>query len=336
MLRIFRVAAFFSIIAFSLAGKVDIDLGGEIVARYTWDSCEIYPNNEFALRRIRPKIKIDAGDGFSGKISFELKNEVAELRDAMLEWKMSRALEIGAGRRRKPFGIDETMGMWEIPGVDYSAVHGVMDDTGYLDRDIGFWLAGKFFREPFLIEYDLGLYNGHGGYDPKTSEKQFAGMLIYSPHSAFDIVFSGGLGMDTLGLKWCGAWGIGGILRPDSIPVELAAEYATGKDIYTGESNILGQIENNICGQIWLKYSFWKFTPFIQYEFSNVEFLWVDNDPYFDPLFERWPYENKRTHFGLIYEPIDKIRLKLQAGYIDDYLDEAEHAEIVFQVHARF
>ncbi|RKZ29443.1 hypothetical protein DRQ36_08605 [bacterium] len=297
------------LIATSSFGEVDIDIGGDLIARWQWDSRDIYPNNKFSLERLRPKIKADFGSGFSGKLSFDLKNGSAELKDADISWKCARSFEIGIGRRRKPFGLEDIIGRWSVPGVDWTEIHERFDDAGYLDRDIGCWINGKLFQEPYQIEYDIGLFNGHSG-DIRTSEKQFVGRFIYSPLEFVDFIGSYGTGLDTLGLEWRNAWNLGAILDPGNL--ELAGEYAEGTDIIT-EDKVEGY-------ELWARYSFGKFQPYLQYESVGTD---TESEP--------------KTSIGLRFEPIDKIRLKLQGTYINiDKTGGVSHSEITLQAHARF
>ena len=319
---IFPILLLCAVISFA---KVDIDVGGEIIAGWQWDSREIYPNNEFYLRRIRPKIEVDFDtlSTFSAKISFDLNSDFAELKDAVIRYKYGRQLEVGIGQRRKPFGLEDILGLGGVPATDWTELHDILDEAGYLDRDIGVWISGKFFQEPYQIEYDFGIFNGHNG-DAITSEKQFAGRLIYSPIKTVDIIASYGTGLDTLGLERRSAYNIGAIASPGNL--ELGGEYIAGNDIVTND---------DFDGyEIWTRYTFGKFRPYLQYE-HNFWKPYYSYESGMDPVFADMSERKKRTHLGLGFEPIGGIRLKVQATYIDDEHD-TPHNEISIQVYARF
>jgi hypothetical protein len=302
------IASFILFCGFVTA-KVDIDVGGEVIAGWKWDSREIYPNNEFYLRRIRAKLDADfiSEDSFliSTRLSFDLNSSFAGLRDAYIEWKQSRAFSVGIGRRRKPFGIEELLGLNDSPSADWSEVHALLDDTGYLDRDIGAWIIGKFFQEPYQIEYDFGLFNGRD-YDVRTSEKHFSGRLIYSPNKSIDIVGSFGTGIDSLGLEWRNAWEIGTIAQ--YLGGEFGGEFITGNSILSGE-----EFEG---WQAWVKYSIGKFTPYVHYESISEE---SDSE--------------NRAHLGVAFDPTTKTRLCAQTSFIES---DSPRSELKIQASARF
>ncbi|MCK5832800.1 hypothetical protein KAH81_03920 [bacterium] len=319
---IFPILLLCAVISFA---KVDIDVGGEVIAGWRWDSREIYPNNEFFIDRVRPKIKVefDSLSTFSARISFDLNSGFAELKDAVIRYKYGRPLEIGIGQRRKPIGLEDLLGLSDVPAADWTEIHDILDDAGYLDRDIGVWISGKLFQEPYQIEYDLGLYNGNGG-DAITSEKQFAGRLIYSPSKFVDLIGSYGTGLDTLGLEWRDAWNIGA--TASSGDLELGGEYIAGNDVVSND-DFNGY-------ELWARYAFGKFQPYLQYEHCLRKHYYSFEDG-MDPLFHDLSDNKKRTHLGLGFEPIEGTRLKVQASYIDDEY-ETPHTEITIQVHARF
>ncbi len=292
-----------------LFSEVDIDLGGDFIAEYRWDSREIYPNNSFNLLRARPKLEAEIDEDIEIDIATEIGEGVLELKDAKIEWEYDRYLGLGAGRRRKPFGLDNIVGLWDGPSLSYSELHGTADDAGYLSRDIGFWVFGKAFQEPFQMEYDLGAYNGHDG-NAITSEKQISGRLIFSPHDVVDITGSYGTGLDTLGLKWRSGWSVGGIF--DNERIAGAAEYMAGKDIVT-EQDIEGW-------QLWFKLALGRFTPSIQYERSRRG----DKD-----------WEKTRLHIGTSYMLREEIKLRIQASQLDDK-DTESHTELSISVAAKF
>lgn len=289
--------------------KVDVDLGGEIIAGWKWDSRDIYPNNEFYLRRIRAKVDADflSADSlsFSARLSFDLNSSFAGLRDVNIEWQQSRAFNAGIGRRRKPFGIEELFNLRDAPSADWSKIHGLLDDVGYLDRDIGAWVLGKFFQEPYQIEYDIGLFNGRD-FDTRTSEKHFSGRLIYSPTKSIDIVGSFGTGMDSLGLEWRNAWGIGAIAQPWK--GEIGYEYIAGNSVHNAEE---------FSGwHVWSKYKLGKFAPYVHYE-SITEDLFPEN----------------RTHLGVAFDPITDIRFRAETIFIES---DSPRSELKIQASARF
>lgn len=290
--------------------KVDIDVGGDVIAGWQWDSREIYPNNEFYLDRVRPEIKVDFDtlSRFSAKISFDIKSEFAELKDVAIEYQYNRAIGIGIGQRRKPFGLEDYIDRFSAPGVDWTELHERFDDAGYLDRDIGCWIGGKLFQEPYQIEYDLGLYNGNGG-EAITSEKQFAGRLVYSPTKFLDIMTDYGTGLDTLGLERHGAWGFGAITEYANF--ELAGEYLAGNDIVTN-SKVKGY-------EFWTRYNSGKFHPYVQYEVS-----------------EEAEDVKERFHLGLAFDPIDDVRLRLEATHFDDDGRPQQYTDIKLQAQVKF
>ncbi len=287
--------------------NVDIDVGGEVVAGWEWDSREIYPNNEFFLRRLRAKIDGEFEKGFTAKMSFDLNSGFVELKDAEIVWEYGRPFEIGIGRRRKPFGIEDLYNLHSAPSADWSEVRELLDNAGYLDRDIGIWAMGKFFQEPYQIEYELGLFNGHGG-GALTSEKQFCGRMIYSPTGFIDIIGTYGTGLDTLGLIWHDAWGIGAIIDPGSF--EIGGEFLSGNEIISG-AEFYGW-------HIWARYTIGKLMPYTHYETTSTK-----------------DHETNRVHLGIAFDPIEKIRFRMQTTFVG--ADEnSPRSEIKLQIGARF
>ena len=158
------------------------------------------------------------------------------------------------------------------------------------------------------MEYDLGLYNGYGGVS-LTSEKQFAGQLIFSPTEFLDIIGSYGTGLDTLGLERRSAWGFGAIAEYANF--ELAGEFLAGNDIATN-----GELKGY---EIWARYNMGKFHPYMQYEIS-----------------EETEEAKVRLHFGLAFDPIDDIRLRLEAMHIDDDDEPQQYTDIILQAQVKF
>jgi len=299
----------------SVLAKADLDVGCEVIGGWRWDSREIYPNNEFYLRRIRPKIDVDFDSlgRFSAKVSADLNSDFAELKDAKVEFKLDRRLELGFGRKRKPFGIEDLFGLRNIPSANWTEIHEISESAGYLDRDVGVWGAGKLFQEPYQIEYELGLYNGAGG-SALTSEKQFAGRLILSPLRFLDLVCGFGMGLDTLGLERRSAWNAGFVFDPAGF--EVAGEMVAGEYLENGRG-----FEGF---QVWARYYRGRFAPYIQFEMTETQ-----------PAKAAETVAERRGHLGFSFDPNEYIRLKLQASYIDDD-GESPRGDFSAQVYARY
>jgi len=289
--------------------NVDIDIGGEVVAGWEWDSREIYPNNEFYLQRVRTQIEVefDTLDRFKTEISFDLNIDGVELKSAELIWVYGRQFELGIGHRRKALGIEDLYNLHSAPSAYWSEVRELLDNAGYLDRDIGIWAMGKFFQEPYQIEYELGLFNGHGG-GALTSEKQFCGRMTYSPTGFIDVIGSYGTGLDTLGLLWRDAWGIGAIIDPGNF--EIGGEFLSGNEIISG-----AEFDG---WHTWARYTIGKFMPYTHYETTSTE-----------------AHETNRVHLGIAFDPIEKIRFRMQTTFVG--ADEnSPRSEIKLQIGARF
>ncbi len=309
--------ALFCTISFA---KIDVDVGGDIIAGWSWDSREIYPNNEFYLDRVRPKIEVDFDtlDRFSAEISFDLNFYGAELKDVELDYKYSRAIGFGIGRRRKPFGVEDLFRRWSSPGVDWTELHGSLDDAHYLDRDVGLWAKGKVFQEPYQIEYEIGIFNGRDD-EVITSEKNYAGRLIYSPSKSIDLIFSYGNGLDTLGLKFRDGIGVGAILEFGDL--DCAGEAIFVQDMDRGKA-ITGY-------QVWVRYFVGNFAPYIQFE--ALEDLWNNPDDPDCSIDNR----QKRFHLGLTFDPVYNIRLRLESIH-DNIETEPQYTTIKLQAQVDF
>ncbi len=312
-----RNFAFLLIIVITIVSLTEseqnIDLGVEFATVWAWEFSDQEPSNAFIIQRLRPKLIADLGYNFSFKLTVELENGFAQLKDAKLQWKYNKQLKIGIGRRRNPFGLENIYSFWSIPGVDWSLIHNLFEESSHHDRRIGIWVQGKLFQEPFKIKYDFGLYNRFDIYagEQETSDKHFSSQIVYSPQKFLNVVLSLSSGIDMLDLDRRVAYGIGADIK--IIGIEIAGEYASGEDLIsetTSEADIEGY-------QFWARYDIGRFQPYVQHEFS-------DNGK-----------EKKHTSLGCRFKLTKNTRIKLQTTYIDKESDNP-YNEFCIKAHAKF
>ncbi len=312
-----RNFAFLLIIVITIVSLTEseqnIDLGVEFATVWEWEFSDKNPSNVFIIQRLRPKLIADLSHNFTFKLTVELENGFAQLKDAKLQWKYNKQLEIGVGRRRNPFGLENIYNFWSIPGVDWSLIHDLFEKSGHHDRNIGVWVQGKLFQEPFKIKYDFGLYNRFDMYagEHETSDKHLSSQIVYSPQKFLNVVLSLSSVSDTLDLNRCVAYGIGASIK--IIGIEIAGEYASGEDPFsetTSEADIEGY-------QFWARYDIGRFQPYVQHEFS-------DNGK-----------EKKHTSLGCRFKLTKNTRIKLQTTYRDKKGDEP-YSEFSIMAHAKF
>ena len=143
----------------------------------------------FETRRIRFGTEFAYEDWITGVLEADFGGATAALTDAFVDLMLDEALQISAGQQKKPFGLFELTSNTKILTVERAArvrgldeylgtipvdAHTLLDEGGYIGRDIGVVVHGQAGR----VGYAAGVFNGSGPNAPEAlGSKSYAGRI---------------------------------------------------------------------------------------------------------------------------------------------------------------
>ena len=171
-----------------------IQLSGYTQVRYQFLQ-ETGKVDGFDIRRAR----LDLRGNVSPYFSYHLQTDFAgtpKLLDAYAEVKIFDYLNFTIGQAKIPFSAENLASSNKMESIDRSQVVEALvargkDEIGNQNgRDIGVQVGGSFgkFKNRFLFDYKIGLFNGSGiNAADKNEHKDFVGRLVAHPVKGFDI-----------------------------------------------------------------------------------------------------------------------------------------------------
>lgn len=147
----------------------------------------------FETRRMRFGTGFAYEDWITGVIEVDFGGATAALTDAFIDLALAESFAVSAGQQKKPFGLFELTSNTKILTIERTAriralddylgrepadAHTLLDESGYLGRDIGVVVHGAAGR----IGYAAGIFNGSG---PNTRED--LGSKAYAARVAIDV-----------------------------------------------------------------------------------------------------------------------------------------------------
>ncbi len=124
------------------------------------------PRTEFLVRRMRLEVKGNiVGEKLTYRVQLGFSNRDTEsdlrlpLRDAFMNWKAHRLLELRFGQMKVPFGRQRVNSSSALEMVDRSIVVGELN----LDRDVGVYMhSNDLVGNDGLLGYVVGVFGGDG------------------------------------------------------------------------------------------------------------------------------------------------------------------------------
>lgn len=224
------------------AGPVKLKLNGRIQTQFNTTSIDgddvgsgdEIPFSTFETRRVRFGVTVQVEDWITGKLEPDFALGRLSLKDAWVNLAFDPRFQLRVGQFKKPFSLMElTSGTTVAPiergvrirGLDDELLafgpgqrswaeldgtpllggeYDLLDRMGYLGRDIGAAVHGRFGR----FGYEVGFFNGNGP-DARddTSEKSVAGRLTYRPNDAWPLT----LGADVSHREFRGSGEVDGV-----------------------------------------------------------------------------------------------------------------------------
>jgi len=171
-------------------GALSLNVGGRLHTQFNTTSVEGEPRSELFLRRARIELAVEVGHRVSGTIQPEFGNDRVGLRDAYVDFALTRELTLRTGKAYRPFGLlEQTSSKRILPverglrtrGVDGMDTYAVMNALAYSDRDVGVQLVTRL---PADLGVTAGVFRGplHGAVGPHASY-QYAARLTHRANS---------------------------------------------------------------------------------------------------------------------------------------------------------
>jgi hypothetical protein len=232
------------------AGPLELDFTGRAQVQFNTtsvDEGEVNPpSSVFEMRRVRFGTNFAYDGWITGKMEAELTGDAARLTDGYIDVALADAFAIRAGQFKKPFGLLELesntriitieravriRGVEDLVGVP-GETHWLLDESGYLGRQIGVMVHG----EAGGLAYAAGMFNGEGSNaDEELGSKAYAGRLAYAV--AEPLVVGGAVSVQPTGVfdgedeVYATAWSLdaqwGGFREPG---LRVMAEAMAGDD----------------------------------------------------------------------------------------------------------
>ena len=170
-----------------------LELSGQVYARYvnlgdvSWG-----PSSEFLIRRASLTAKAGVGSNIEAELEIEARTDEVYLKDCLVSWSPSEALELVVGNFKKPFCLATTMSNWNLLSVERTLLHHTASDLGYSGRSMG---AMAEFSPPMPLSpgLSLGVFNGPG----EDRERSYAATAVVEPFPGLEL--GGGVSLLRLG-----------------------------------------------------------------------------------------------------------------------------------------
>lgn len=146
----------------------------------------------FDLRRARLDFRGDVAPKFGFRLHIELAG-TPKILDATFVYKPYEWLNVNIGQSKYPISYDNLYSPWSLLTISRTQLDNTLcfrENDLYKNqnaRDIGLWLAGKYYigeeaRERPLLDYVVGVYNGAGiNVSDNNQNKDIAASLGVSP-----------------------------------------------------------------------------------------------------------------------------------------------------------
>lgn len=197
---------------------VSAKVSGVFLGQALFQDEEGETRSEFLVEMARVKFSLKAGKRIRGVLQTELSGLVgdeqpgASLRNAYVQYKLFPELKLRMGQFKRPFSRTELTSRYALPLTTRGVGNHWLDDQGYLGRDIGFQVAGRF-KLPSRLEYSLGVFNGSGMNRRELDEngaKDASGRLEWEPvegvtvaaHASLKMADTGSYTDDRPGTAW--------------------------------------------------------------------------------------------------------------------------------------
>ncbi|MGH9719491.1 MAG: OprO/OprP family phosphate-selective porin [Bryobacteraceae bacterium] len=138
----------------------------------------------FDPRRARVGVEGRLGQDLEFEVEYELLPNDHQLRDAFLNYRRIRRLQLQAGKFKIPFGLDQLTGPTNLDFVYRSRIGSQLAPG----RDTGFMLHGNLFEKGLRYQAGLFLHDGEiaeATNDVRTGNRTLAGRITATPATFF-------------------------------------------------------------------------------------------------------------------------------------------------------
>jgi hypothetical protein len=145
-------------------------------------------NQKFFLQQVRVSLAASLNDATDLEVSADLDSSTL-VRDAFVNFKVSKALQLRAGRFKRPFSRIELRGAGKLPFRSRGLFNNALTNSkGYGDRAIGFMPWGKVGSAN--LRWYAGVFNpGVGTSEPRGIDA--AARVEYEPTKSIEIGLNG-------------------------------------------------------------------------------------------------------------------------------------------------
>jgi len=154
-------------------GGVELTFGGRLQTQLNTTSIDDVEGSELIIRRARLELEAKINDLITLVIEPDFAGDEVELKDTWIQLDFDPALQLLAGRSKRPFSrVELTSSKRILPverglrirGLDAFDEYALVNGLEYSDREIGVLVTGAPEGAPLGLGYAVGVYRGplHG------------------------------------------------------------------------------------------------------------------------------------------------------------------------------
>lgn len=158
---------------------IELTIGGRVQTQFNTTSIDGVEGSELILRRARIEIEARLNDFVSLVLEPDFGGEELDMKDTYVQLSFDSALQVIAGKSKRPFSrVELTSSKRILPverglrirGLGAFDEYALVNGLDYSDREIGVLLSGQPEDAPLGLGYAVGMYRGplHGEIDAAT------------------------------------------------------------------------------------------------------------------------------------------------------------------------
>jgi hypothetical protein len=225
-------------VAAQAAGDVNTKWIGGIQVQYNTTNVAGQPGSRFELRRTRLGAELSARDWITGKIDADIAGGSVDLKDMWVNLDLAPALQVRAGRFKRPFSVIALTGYAQLVTVergvrirglssgDVGEEYDLLSRSGYLGWDVGVAAHGDLGA---AVRYTVGAFNGG---DASSGPRAAAARVSLAPVASRPLRLSAAVSRQDVpgatGVAWEGDVEWGAFRRPG---LRLLAELMAGANL---------------------------------------------------------------------------------------------------------
>jgi len=154
-------------------GGMELTIGGRLQTQFNTTSIDDVEGSELILRRARIEFEARLNDLVSFVLQPDFGGEELSMKDTYVRLNFDPALQVTAGKTKRPFSrVELTSSKRILPvergmrirGLDAFDEYALINGLDYSDREVGVLVTGKPASAPLGLGYAAGVYRGplHG------------------------------------------------------------------------------------------------------------------------------------------------------------------------------